>query len=418
MTFESWWLIFLPLLFGLGWLAARLDFRHMLSESRNLPDSYFKGLNFLLNEQPDRAIDAFVEVAKLDPETTELHFALGNLFRRRGEMERAIRVHQSLLARADLPSREREHALHEIAQDYLKAGMLDRAEMAYKELKNTRYQEQAARALVRIYESEHDWPKAIEAVRKLGKLTNESVPQLVHYYGEITQSHLSRQPPEFDAARAALDEAGKIVGQDSESSAASRARVLMLEAALARAQVNGERERHYLLLLLNEAPDYAGLVAADLQNNFAATGQCADLLTRLADHYLAHPSLDLFDVVFRLTWREQGGEAAWAFAQTALSAHPSLLGLERALSAQVKAQQDLVQQGKSNGGEVSAVANHHSHGGLVSLDLLKRLVGRHTQRLDRYSCRVCGFQARAFYWQCPGCHGWETYSPRRLEEQQ
>ena len=92
MDFESWWLIFVPLLFALGWLAARFDIRQILSETRNLPDSYFRGLNFLLNEEPDRAIDAFVEVAKLDPETTELHFALGSLFRRRGEMERAIRV--------------------------------------------------------------------------------------------------------------------------------------------------------------------------------------------------------------------------------------------------------------------------------------------------------------------------------------
>lgn len=410
MTFESWWLIFLPLLFGLGWLAARIDFRHMLSESRNLPDSYFKGLNFLLNEQPDRAIDAFVEVAKLDPETTELHFALGSLFRRRGEMERAIRVHQSLLARADLPSREREHALHEIAQDYLKAGMLDRAEMAYKELKNTRYQEQAARALVRIYESEHDWPKAIEAVRRLGKLTNESVPQLVHYHCEITQGHLMRKPPEFEAARAALDDAGKIVGTDNDSTAASRARVLMLEASIARAAGDAKLERHYLLTLLDEAPDYAGLIAVDLQNNFSAANECAQLLERLSAHYQAHPSLDLFDVVFRLTWREHGPKPAWAFAQTALSAHPSLLGLERALVAQAKAQQS------QPGDGIDAQAQ--SNDGLVSLELLKQLVARHTQRLDRYSCRVCGFQARAFYWQCPGCHGWETYSPRRVEEQQ
>src|SRR5690606_22992622 len=139
MDFEPWWLIAVPLLFGLGWIAARVDIRQMLSETRSLPDSYFKGLNFILNEEPDRAIDAFVEVAKLDPETTELHFALGSLFRRRGEMERAIRVHQSLLSRADLPQAEREHALHEIAHDYLKAGMLDRAEQAFQQVLDTRF---------------------------------------------------------------------------------------------------------------------------------------------------------------------------------------------------------------------------------------------------------------------------------------
>lgn len=404
MNFESWWLIFLPLLFGLGWVAARIDFRQMLSESRNLPDSYFKGLNFLLNEQPDRAIDAFVEVARLDPETTELHFALGSLFRRRGEMERAIRVHQSLLSRADLPAREREHALHEIAQDYLKAGMLDRAEMAYKELKNTRFQESAARALVRIYESEHDWPKAIEAVRKLAKMTGESVPQQVHYHCEVAQGCLMQQTPDVSAARASLDQASLVIGHDDHSTAASRARVLMVEAALARADGDETRERKWLLLLLDEAPEYAGLIAADLQKNFAATGQCAELLTRLATHYQEHPSLDLFDVVFRLTWSEQGRDAAWAFAQQALGAHLSLLGLERALATELKNNQ------------INEPA-HDNGDSLLGVELLKRLVARHTPRLDRYGCRVCGFQARAYYWQCPGCHGWETYSPKRLEEQ-
>src|SRR5690606_19633925 len=162
----------------------------MLSETRNLPDSYFKGLNFILNEEPDRAIDAFVEVAKLDPETTELHFALGSLFRRRGAMERAIRVHQSLLARADLPQEEREHAQHEIAQYLLQAGMLDRAEQAFQHVLDTRFAVPAIRALIRIYESEHDWPRAIEAVKRLRALIDAPVPQLVHYQCEQAQSAL------------------------------------------------------------------------------------------------------------------------------------------------------------------------------------------------------------------------------------
>lgn len=103
MDFDLWWLLAIPLVFGLGWVAARLDARQLRTEQSSLPRSYFKGLNFLLNEQPDKAIDAFIEVARLDPETTELHFALGSLFRRRGETERAIRVHQNLVNRPDLP---------------------------------------------------------------------------------------------------------------------------------------------------------------------------------------------------------------------------------------------------------------------------------------------------------------------------
>src|SRR5690606_19068911 len=168
--------------------------------TRTLPKSYFKGLNFLLNEEPDRAIDAFVEVAKLDPETTELHFALGSLFRRRGEMERAIRVHQSLLSRSDLPQADREAAQHELAQDFLKAGMLDRAEQAFEAVLDTRYAVPAIRALIRIYESVHDWPRAIESVKRLRALVDEPVPQLVHYHFEIAAVAMAAKPTDASAA--------------------------------------------------------------------------------------------------------------------------------------------------------------------------------------------------------------------------
>src|SRR6266404_4087515 len=118
MEFELWWLLGFPLFFALGWLAARVDIKQRLSESRSLPLSYFKGLNFLLNEQPDKAIEAFNEVVKVEPQTIELHFALGSLFRRRGEVERAIRMHQNLVERADLPQQQKLDALFELAQDY------------------------------------------------------------------------------------------------------------------------------------------------------------------------------------------------------------------------------------------------------------------------------------------------------------
>ena len=127
---EYWHLLFLPLFFVLGWAAARIDIRHLVKESRALPRSYFRGLNFLLNEQPDRAIESFVEAVRVDPETVELHFALGSLFRRRGETDRAIRMHQSLIDRDDLPQDLKLQALSELGQDFLKAGLLDRAEDA------------------------------------------------------------------------------------------------------------------------------------------------------------------------------------------------------------------------------------------------------------------------------------------------
>src|SRR3954462_14901501 len=152
--FEYWWVLGLALFFGLGWMAARIDIRQIVTESRALPKSYFKGLNFLLNEQPDKAIEAFIEVVKVDPETVELHFALGSLFRRRGEYDRAIRMHQNLLERADLPEDQKVSALTELGQDYLKAGILDRAEEVFKQLEKTAFASKAKRHLLEIYEQE------------------------------------------------------------------------------------------------------------------------------------------------------------------------------------------------------------------------------------------------------------------------
>lgn len=405
MDFEPWWLISLPVLFGLGWVAARVDIRQMLSETRSLPDSYFKGLNFILNEEPDRAIDAFVEVAKLDPETTELHFALGSLFRRRGEMERAIRVHQSLLARADLPQAEREHAQHELAQDFLKAGMLDRAEQAFLQVQNTaRYSVPAVRALIRIYESEHDWPKAIEAVKRLRALVDEPVPQLVHYQCEQAQTALASKPPAIDAAIAALDAADNAANALAQKhvSQASQARIAMLRAAVARAFGQPAQERAWLESVLAQSPEYAGLVANDLLNVCRATGQAGQALALLKAHYMRHPTLDMFNVVFRELRVQEGYVPAWAFAREALRAHPSLLGLDRLLEAEL-ASDDTPKTG-------TAIAPD------ADLSLLRSLIHKHTQRLDRYACNHCGFEARHYYWQCPGCNAWETYPPRRLEE--
>ncbi|AYR19847.1 lipopolysaccharide assembly protein LapB [Alcaligenes faecalis] len=413
MDFETWWLVFVPILFALGWVAARVDFRQMMSETRSLPDSYFKGLNFLLNEEPDRAIDAFVEVAKLDPETTELHFALGSLFRRRGEMERAIRVHQSLLSRADLPVADRENAQFQIAQDFLKAGMLDRAEAAFEAVRETRFAIPAMRALIRIYESEHDWPRAIEAVRRLRALVDEPVPQLVHYQCEQAEGALQGKQPDFERAAKALDEADNAIRKlgTGQGMYASQARVAGLRARVARMQGQNEQERAYLVSILSSAPEYVGLYATELLDSYRKLGRGEEGVAMLRSHYQQHPSLDIFNVLFRVLREQQGHLQAWAFARDALRAHPSLLGLDKMLEV------ELQDQGQSKEGAegAEAVGVDQIIAG-ADLSLLRSLIHRHTQRLDRYSCSSCGFEARHFYWQCPGCNSWETYAPRRLEE--
>lgn len=407
MDYEAWWLILIPILFGLGGIAARVDVRQMMSETRQLPDSYFKGLNFLLNEDHDKAIDAFVEVAKLDTETIELHFALGNLFRRRGEIERAIRVHQSLLSRADLPKNDRDHAQHELAQDFFKAGMLDRAEQAYKAVLDSNYAVPASRALIRIYEAEHDWPKAIEAVRHLHRILDEPIPQLIHYHCELAQQSMQSKQPDLDYINEELKMAEQaLLKQQRElKSNAAAVRIAMLRAKLMKIQGDSLAERKYLEGVMANAPEYAGLIAADLLENYKAAQEAQTGLDLLKRHYLNHPSLDLFKIVFSELRAQQGAAPAWDFASESLRLHPSLLGLDKLLEVELKA---------TANGEVPNASNRILPD--MELSLLHKMIHKHTQRLDRYSCSSCGFEARAFYWQCPGCNMWETYQPKKQEE--
>ena len=407
LNYEAWWLILIPILFGLGWIAARVDVRQMMSETRQLPDSYFKGLNFLLNEDHDKAIDAFVEVAKLDTETIELHFALGSLFRRRGEVERAIRVHQSLLSRADLPKNDRDHAQHELAQDFFKAGMFDRAEEAYKAVLDSSYAVPANRALIRIYEAEHDWPKAIDAVRHLHKILDEPIPQLIHYHCELAQQSLQSKQPDINYINEELKRADQALlkQQGERRFSAAAVRIAMLRAKLMKMQGDSLAERKFLESVVVNAPEYAGLVAGDLLANYKASQQSEAGLDLLKQHYLNHPSLDLFKIVFSELREQQGAAPAWHFASESLRLHPSLLGLDKLLEVELKAVAD---------GEETKVPDRILPE--VELSLLHKMIHKHTQRLDRYSCSSCGFEARAFYWQCPGCNMWETYQPKKLEE--
>ena len=171
MEFDlTWILLGLPIVFALGWVASRLDLRQLRIENRQAPRAYFKGLNYLLNEQQDQAIDAFIEAVQKDPDTSELHFALGNLFRRRGEYERAVRVHEHLLSRGDISAADRARAQHALALDFLKAGLIDHAETALRKLEGTSYEQQAGLALLALYERTREWDKAGEIAQKLEKL--------------------------------------------------------------------------------------------------------------------------------------------------------------------------------------------------------------------------------------------------------
>jgi lipopolysaccharide biosynthesis regulator YciM len=386
MEIEYWWLLALPLFFGLGWFAARVDIKQLLSESRMLPLSYFKGLNFLLNEQPDKAIEAFIEVVKVDPQTIELHFALGGLFRRRGEVERAIRMHQNLVERPDLAAEQKLTALYELAQDYFKAGLLDRAEELFLKLEGTTYAEQALRFLLEIYEQEKDWNKAIEIAGKLETVTGRShQKEIANFRCELALNELMHSRPE--AARPHLAQAL------AHHRLCVRANLLLGDLEIAAKHPQAAIEAWMRIETQN--PQYLALVAERIFNAYKQMGKLEEGVNLLRGYLAKYPSLDLLNVVFQGMLESQGTEPAYRLARDELRRMPTLLGLDKLLEAQM----------------LEAPPDRRR-----DLELVKELVNQHTRSLAMYKCDVCGFRARQYYWHCPGCAEWETYSPRRTEE--
>ncbi|WP_332854706.1 lipopolysaccharide assembly protein LapB [Duganella sp. S19_KUP01_CR8] len=386
MEFELWWLLGIPVFFGLGWVAARVDIRQLVSESRTLPRGYFKGLNFLLNEQPDKAIDAFIEIVRMDPETADMHFALGNLFRRRGETERAIRVHQNLLSRPDLPQEQKEHAQYELGMDYLKAGLLDRAEETFNAMVSGQYAVQARRALLEIFQREKEWPRAIEAALGLQESgAGSRQKEIAQFYCELAQDALVHMHPEQ-----ALPLLEKSLQADRVN---VRATMLSGDAQLAQ----GEVEAALLTWRRVEqiSVPHTALVAQRIMDAYRKVGRPQEGVNLLKSYLEQASSIDLIEVVYKAVLELDGVDAAKQLVSNELRRTPTLLGLDKLLEARL----------------MDAPANL-----VPELSMVKNLVHGYTQKLARYQCSHCGFKARQFYWQCPGCSRWETYPPRRTEE--
>jgi lipopolysaccharide biosynthesis regulator YciM len=386
MEFEPWMLLIFPLFFGMGWLAARIDIKELLSESRVLPQSYFQGLNFLLNEQQDKAIEAFIEVVKVDPQTIELHFALGSLFRRRGEVDRALRMHHNLVDRADLDDDKRQQAIFELAQDYLKAGIFDRAESLFSELEKTRYAKPALEFLLELFQKEHDWLKAIDVAQRLTAVSGQPYAKLAaFFYCELASEEIAAGDPA--AARAHLQQALTAYPN------AVRATMMLGDMAVG----EGKFEEAVAIWKNIETQDaqYLPLVAERLLDACRSMDRETEGIALLREYLNKYHSLDLMNVVFDGVLKNEGASAAYQLVRDELQRSPTLLGLDKLLEAR------LLEMPMERRADV---------------ELVKDLVHKRTRSLAMYHCAHCGFKARQFYWHCPACQAWDSYSPRRSEE--
>jgi lipopolysaccharide biosynthesis regulator YciM len=384
MEFDlSWVLLGLPLAFGLGWLASRLDLRQIRLENRQAPKAYFKGLNYLLNEQQDQAIDAFIEAVQNDPDTSELHFALGNLFRRRGEYERAVRVHQHLLSRADISAADRHRAQHALALDYLKAGLLDHAEAALLKLEGTPFEAQARLALLANYERSRDWPQAAQMAEKLAHAEQGSfAPRLAHYLCEQAATQVAQG--QLEAALQLLQSA------ITKAPEAARARLDLAQLLIRMGQE--VLAWNTLMQALDSAPTAIPLIARPLAELALRCGKGAATLVRLQQLYAEHASLDVLEAIVTLCGAGPAGQkSARDWYARHLEKEPSLVAATRWIA-----------------GEKLEHEQFHPQ--------VQRALDHAVQPLLRYRCAACGFEASKHFWQCPGCQTWDSYPARRVEE--
>ena len=384
MEFDATWMLLgLPLAFVLGWLASRFDLRQLRAENRRAPKAYFKGLNFLLNEQQDQAIDAFIEAVQNDPDTSELHFALGNLFRRRGEYDRAVRVHEHLLSRGDLTPADRERAQHALALDFLKAGLLDRAEDALNRLEGTPFEAQARLALLAIYERSRDWSHAASIAQKMHAADQGDFSTRQAHY--LCEQALALSVQGDRAGAKALLEQAIAAAPDAARARIELARLQQLmgqpDAVLDTLQTLGER-----------APAALPLAAPLMVEAGNATGRQAEVLARLVAHYEQSPSLDVLESIVAM---EAANDATQATARARYVQH---LDKERSLVAAAKWL------------STEKLEHEEFH------PQIQRALEHAVKPLTRYRCAACGFEARQHFWQCPGCQTWDSYPARRVEE--
>ena len=387
------WLLLIPVMFGIGWLASRWDLRleNRMDERERIRQqrSTFKGLSLLLNEQPDQAIETLVKIAQLDPETVELHFSLGNLFRRRGETERAIKVHQHLANRDDLKPRDHDHAAYELGRDFLRAGLLDRAEASLNRVGEGKFAVPAKESLLEMYQVERDWKKAIIAAHELATLQGKShQTEIAQFHCEIGQEALRRKD---------LQEAEQSI-QRALQAVPNHARAVILQGDYFMATERPAQAIEAWGIIVNMHPAYMHLLADRWMLAHTELGKTEEGLDRLCGLLKTQASGELLDITHKHLMNIRGPQAANVMLSDVIQYSPSLSALSKLAETRLAIE--------ANGAHPDRV---------TELQSILNILRQRTTSLARYTCGNCGFRARRFYWQCPGCNHWEAYSPRRSE---
>jgi len=379
---ELFWLL-LPVAAASGWWAAKRNIsRQEVSVAERSP-GYFSGLNYLLNEQPDKAIDVFIRMLEVDSDTVETHLALGNLFRRRGEVDRAIRIHQNLIARPMLNREQRAQALLELGQDYMKAGLFDRAESLFNELGEMHmFQAQALENLLTIYQQERDWDKCLQVAKRLGQRTGKSrSKECAHYYCELAEEAQFRKD---------LVKTSQLL-KKAQLSDEGCVRATILQGRIEAMNGSPKSAIRTLRQVEKQDPAYLSEVLPAIIECYREQGNRTELVRYLRKLYERHHSVSSVLALTDFIQEDEGEEAAIRFLSSYLHAHPNLEGLDRMVGLSLKA-------GKNDGWE--------------SLQILQQILNKLLDSRAAYQCVSCGFSAKTLHWQCPSCKSWGSIKPR------
>jgi lipopolysaccharide assembly protein B len=377
-----WLFLLLPIAAATGWLVGRRGGeRHSDTQVSRLSTTYFRGLNYLLNEQPDKAIEVFLHIAELDKDTFETQVALGHLFRRRGEVDRAIRLHQALAQRPGLTDQEKVQALLALGEDYMRSGLLDRAETVFSDLVRLDMRApQALKHLIGIYQAERDWDKAIENATRYEEITGEPMGRLIAQFEcELADRH--RAAGEVNEARAAVARAYQ--------ADANSVRAGILEGRIEVEDGNDAAAIRAFERVARVDPDYLPEILPALLQCYERVGDSTgarSFLGEMTEHYRGvAPVLALT----RMVEAAEGVPAARAYLAQQLKDRPSVRGEAALIDLTV-----------AEGADATA-----------TLHDLKHITDQLLVRNPSYRCNRCGFGARAHHWQCPSCKDWGSVKP-------
>lgn len=347
-----------------------------------LPRDYLMGLNFLLNEEPDKAVDVFIKMLEVDSSTVETHLAVGKLFRKRGEVDRAIRIHQNLIARPELEKIYHNQALYELGQDYLSAGVLDRAERIFLELADIKpFATTALKALLDIYQQEKSWGKAIQIAQKLQKVSNSNMQSTVaHYYCELAESAFKENQ---------IEEATRLL-KEAMNSDRHCVRASLLQARLNMSKNDYKSALHNLKRIKKQNPDYFSEAISYLATCYEALNQEEKLITYLTEVLEEHPQIPIALILCERMRKWKGNKIATDFMAEYIRRFPSLIGLRLFINL-----------------FVSNLEGHVKEDLLVLQTLMNKLLSE----TWAYRCHLCGFSGESLHWQCPGCKQWNSVRP-------